>query len=64
LELLPYPHQNELTRELRYAAAQARREDLLAFYGGQSAPLAALGSAADLVATLAQEAAAAFKRLT
>lgn len=62
-ELLPYPLQNELTRELRYAAARAGREDLLAFYGGQSAPLASLGSAAELVATLAAETGAAFERL-
>jgi nitronate monooxygenase len=55
VEILPYPHQNELTRELRYAAARAGREDLLPFYGGQSAPLASLRSAADLVATLAAE---------
>lgn len=60
-ELLPYPLQNELTRELRYEAARAGRDDLLAFYGGQSAPLASLGSAADLVATLATETGAAFE---
>jgi nitronate monooxygenase len=63
-ELLPYPLQNELTRELRYAAARAGREDLLAFYGGQSAPLATLRSAADLVATLAAETGAALGRFT
>ncbi len=61
-ELLPYPLQNEITRELRYAAARAGRDDLLAFYGGQSASLAALGSAADLVATLAAETGAVFER--
>jgi nitronate monooxygenase len=61
-ELLPYPLQNEITRELRYAAARAGREDILAFYGGQSAPLASLGSAADLVAALAEEAEATFAR--
>ncbi|HKV08712.1 MAG TPA: nitronate monooxygenase, partial [Thermoanaerobaculia bacterium] len=60
-ELLPYPHQNELTRELRYAAARAGRDDLLPFYGGQSTPLATLGSAADLVRTLAEETEAAFE---
>jgi len=63
VELLPYPLQNEITRELRYAAAGAGRDDLLAFYGGQSAPLASLGSAADLVATLAAEARVAFERI-
>lgn len=62
-ELLPYPLQNELTRELRYVAARAGRIDLLPFYSGQSAPLATLGSAADLVQTLAEETAAAFERV-
>jgi len=62
-EILPYPLQNEATRELRYAAARAGRTDLLPFYGGQSAPLAALGSAAGLVATLAAETGAVFDRL-
>lgn len=61
-EHLPWPFQNELTRELRYAAARANRADLLAFYGGQSAPLASLGSATDLVATLAAETGAVFER--
>ncbi|HYO16922.1 MAG TPA: nitronate monooxygenase [Thermoanaerobaculia bacterium] len=60
-EILPYPHQNELTRELRYAATRAGRDDLLPFYGGQSAPLASPRSAADLVAALAAEASAAFE---
>lgn len=61
-ELLPYPLQNEITRELRLAAARDGRDDLLAFYGGQSAPLASLGSAGDLVAKLAGETGAAFER--
>jgi nitronate monooxygenase len=64
LELLPYPLQNEITRELRYEAARTGRNDLLAFYGGQSAPLASLGTAADLVATLAAETGAALERVT
>ena len=62
-ETLPYPLQNEATRELRYAAARAGRTDLLPFYGGQSSPLATLGSAADLVATLAAGTGAVFERL-
>jgi len=62
-EILSYPLQNEITRELRYAAARAGREDILAFYGGQSAPLASIRSAADLVAALAGETGAAFERL-
>jgi nitronate monooxygenase len=61
-ELLPYPLQNEITRELRYAAAHAGRGDLLPFYGGQSAPLASLGSAGGLVAALAAETGAIFER--
>lgn len=62
-EYLPYPHQNELTRELRLAAGHAGREDLLPFYGGQSAPLASLLSAPDLVAALVTETGAAFASL-
>lgn len=61
-ELLPWPHQNELTRELRYAAARAGRNDLQAFYGGQSAPLTSLGSAVELVERLAAEAGAVLGR--
>lgn len=61
-EILPYPQQNELTRELRYAAARAGREDLLAFYGGQSAPLASLRSATDLFAALVEETGKVFER--
>ncbi len=61
-EILPWPHQNELTREARLAAARDGREDLLPFYGGQSASLASPGSAADLVATLAAETREAFER--
>ncbi|MEA2561876.1 MAG: nitronate monooxygenase [Acidobacteriota bacterium] len=60
-ELLPYPLQNELTRELRLAAARAVRTDLLPFYGGQSAPLAIPRSAADLVAALVEETGVAFE---
>jgi nitronate monooxygenase len=62
-EILPYPLQNEATRELRYTAARAGRTDLLPFYGGQSSPLASLGSAAGIVATLAEETDAVFERL-
>ena len=60
-ELLPYPLQNELTRELRLAAGRTGRTDLLPFYGGQSAPLASLRSATDLVAALVTETGAAFE---
>lgn len=63
-EILPYPLQNEITRELRSAAAREGRDDLLVFYGGQGAPLASLGSAADLVAALAAETGAAFERFS
>lgn len=62
-DILPYPFQNEVTRELRYAAAHAGRTDLLPFYGGQSAPLASLRSAGDLVASLAEETGAVCERL-
>ncbi|MFL6290931.1 MAG: NAD(P)H-dependent flavin oxidoreductase [Thermoanaerobaculia bacterium] len=60
-ELLPWPLQNELTRELRLAAARAGRDDLLPFYGGQSAPLASPRSAADLMASLVAETGVAFE---
>jgi nitronate monooxygenase len=63
-EILPYPFQNELTREIRYAAARAGRDDLLPFYGGQSAPLASLRSATELVEVLAEETGTALARFT
>lgn len=62
MEILLYPFQNELTRELRYAAARAGREDLLAFYGGQGAPLATLRPAGDLFAALVEETEKVFER--
>jgi nitronate monooxygenase len=54
-ELLPYPLQAAATRDLRQAAAGAGRDDLLALYSGQSAPLAFPRSAADLLAALVSE---------
>ncbi|HEX4962520.1 MAG TPA: nitronate monooxygenase [Thermoanaerobaculia bacterium] len=62
-EILPYPLQNGITRELRLAAASAGRDDLLAFYGGQGAPLASLRGAGDLVAALVAETEAALARV-
>ena len=61
-ELLPYPLQNAITREIRLAAARAGRDDLLGLYGGQGAPLASPRQAGDLVAALAAETGAVFER--
>jgi len=61
-EILPYPLQNEITRELRYAAARAGRKDLLAFYGGQGAPLATPRPASELFAALVEETGKVFER--
>ena len=47
-------------RKLRLAAARAGREDLLPFYGGQSALLASPCSAANLMEALVEETDAAF----
>ncbi|HEX3556572.1 MAG TPA: nitronate monooxygenase [Thermoanaerobaculia bacterium] len=61
-ELLPYPLQNAITREIRLAAARAGRDDLLGLYGGQGASLASPRLAGDLVAALAAETGAALAR--
>jgi nitronate monooxygenase len=54
-EILPYPLQAAATRDLRQAAAGAGRDDLLALFSGQSAPLASPRPAADLMAALVSE---------
>lgn len=54
-DILPYPAQNEATRELRRAAAAAGRAEHLALWAGQCAPLARPMGAAALVARLADE---------
>lgn len=57
--LLPYPAQNNLTRPLRTAAARQDNADYLSLWAGQAAPLARDMPAADLVALLMRETAAA-----
>jgi nitronate monooxygenase len=52
----PFPQQQQLTRELRAAASQQGRADLMQLWAGQAAPLIRSLPAAELVATLAREA--------
>ncbi|HEV8676161.1 MAG TPA: nitronate monooxygenase [Methylomirabilota bacterium] len=61
--ILPFPLQNALTRPLRSAAAQQGRAEFLSLWAGQGVRLARRQSAGDLVARLADEAAAAVGRL-
>lgn len=56
LEPAPFPQQQQLTRDLRAAAAKAGRTDLMQLWAGQAAPLVRSLPAAELVATLAREA--------
>lgn len=54
--ILPYPHQNVLTRPMRTAAATQGRAELLSLWAGQGLGLARRRSAAELVTTLASDA--------
>ncbi len=54
-DVLPYPAQNEATRELRRAAGKAGRSEHLALWAGQAAALARTAGAADLIEQLANE---------
>lgn len=56
VEAAPFPQQQRLTADLRRAATQQGRPDLMQLWVGQGAPLARAMSAAQLVATLAREA--------
>jgi len=62
--VLPFPLQNALTRPLRTAAAKQGRAEFLSLWAGQGVRMARKMSAADLVATLAQETDAAIRRLS
>jgi len=53
--ILPFPHQNALTRPLRTAAAKQGRAEYLSLWAGQGVRLARRSSAAALVARLAAE---------
>jgi len=56
VEAAPFPQQQALTAELRRAAAQQGRTDLMQLWAGQGAPLVRAMPAGELVATLAREA--------
>ena len=53
--ILPYPHQNVLTRPLRAAAARAGRAEFLSLWAGQGASMARREPAAALVERLVME---------
>jgi nitronate monooxygenase len=61
--ILPFPLQNALTRPLRNAAAKQGRAEFLSLWAGQGVRLARRQSAANLVARLANEAAAVVRQL-
>jgi nitronate monooxygenase len=61
--ILPFPFQNALTRPLRNAAAKEGRAEFLSLWAGQGVRMARRQSAADLIARLADEAAACIRRL-
>ncbi len=62
--ILPFPFQNALTRPLRSAAAKQGRAEFLSLWAGQGVRLARRLSAAELIARLADETAAAALRLS
>jgi nitronate monooxygenase len=53
--ILPFPHQNALTRPLRNAASKAGRAEFLSLWAGQGLTLARQQTAAELVARLQTE---------
>ena len=61
--ILPFPQQNALTRPLRSAAAAQGKADYLSLWAGQGLRLAQRQKAAALVARLADDAAAALRRI-
>ncbi len=61
--ILPFPHQNALTADLRQAAARAGRADLLSLWAGQAVGLATSRPARTLVLDLVAETRAAIERL-
>jgi nitronate monooxygenase len=62
--ILPFPHQNELTRPLRSAAARQSRAEFLSLWAGQGTRLARRQSANELITRLATETDAAIRRIT
>jgi nitronate monooxygenase len=61
--ILPFPLQNALTRPMRSAAAAQGKAEYLSLWAGQGLRLARRQKAAALVARLAEDAAAALRRL-
>jgi nitronate monooxygenase len=56
VEALPFPQQQEMTRDMRAAAVARERTDLMQMWAGQGAPLIRALPAGELVETLAREA--------
>ena len=61
--ILPFPLQNILTRPLRTAAGKQGRAEFLSLWAGQGVRMARQQSAAELIARLVQETAAAIESL-
>ena len=55
-DLPGYPIQNALTRDIRQAASQQGRAELLSFWSGQASRLCTSRSAAELVAAVMEQA--------
>ena len=62
-DALPFPLQNQLTRTLRRACAEAGRSDALSLWAGQAAPLIEEAAAAQVIERLLREAEATLERL-
>lgn len=62
--ILPFPLQNALTRPLRAAAAKQDRAEFLSLWAGQGVRMARRQTAADLMARLVAETAAAADRIS
>jgi nitronate monooxygenase len=58
---LPFPAQNSVTGKLRAASAKAGKQDCVALWSGQAAPLSRRLPAAELIRTLEQETIAALR---
>ena len=58
---IAFPAQNSITAKLRQASAKAGKPDFVAMWAGQAAPLARALPAAELVAAIEREAAAALR---
>jgi nitronate monooxygenase len=61
-ELAPFPALNDMTREIRKAAAALDDPEAMSLWAGQGYPLARAMPAAELIATLAREAEEAARR--